>query len=497
MKKAVSKTSKVKILSIFMAILTLLSCIPSVSFAATVKNPWVGGTTNDNVFLDALEYLGYNTTQFTSNGKYGSGVSSSDRTDIGYNASGATGLETTNGKPDISAFKNNGLCCASYAAYVYFNYLPNVYGLDKSFLTRPSNPRSTTSWHTACEQWVANGTATKININASTNSSNISALNNVPIGSLLIFKNGSGYQHTAIYAGYKNGKHFQTNVGNSRGPEVQIIEGFQKDGYLTVETAYTPKYTEPLERGAVGVQKVDDTGKAVVGVKIGVYRDANCSQKIAEITTDDSGNSVYGIVDGVRVLEVGDTYYFKEISAPNGYDISSQVVSATVKKDTTTYAAVKIVDNRQGKITLTKVDDSGAVLGAGYVFGIYKDKDCTSQVSTMTTGADGKAVSEYLSAGTYYVKEKSLPESDNTHEINPTAYPVNVTFGDIVSVNGGNIINERQRGSLQLIKTSEDGVVAGLRFHITGNGIDEIITTSEDGTINKENLLLANTRLLK
>ena len=36
-------------------------------------------------------------------------------------------------------------------------------------------------------------------------------------------------------------------------------------------------------------------------------------------------------------------------------------------------------------------------------------------------------------------------------------------------------------GHIQIVKTSEDGVVAGLKFQITGNGIDQTVTTGEDG----------------
>ena len=43
-------------------------------------------------------------------------------------------------------------------------------------------------------------------------------------------------------------------------------------------------------------------------------------------------------------------------------------------------------------------------------------------------------------------------------------------------------------GHVQIVKTSEDGVVAGLKFQITGNGIDQTVTTGEDGTIRVENL---------
>lgn len=43
-------------------------------------------------------------------------------------------------------------------------------------------------------------------------------------------------------------------------------------------------------------------------------------------------------------------------------------------------------------------------------------------------------------------------------------------------------------GHAQIVKTSEDGVVAGLKFQITGNGMDQTVTTGKDGTIKVENL---------
>lgn len=44
-------------------------------------------------------------------------------------------------------------------------------------------------------------------------------------------------------------------------------------------------------------------------------------------------------------------------------------------------------------------------------------------------------------------------------------------------------------GHIKLKKTSEDGNVSGLRFHITGNGIDRIYTTDKDGYITIQNLV--------
>ena len=43
-------------------------------------------------------------------------------------------------------------------------------------------------------------------------------------------------------------------------------------------------------------------------------------------------------------------------------------------------------------------------------------------------------------------------------------------------------------GSLSLRKTAEDGKVAGIPFRITGNGIDRVVNTGEDGFIQVSDL---------
>ncbi len=43
-------------------------------------------------------------------------------------------------------------------------------------------------------------------------------------------------------------------------------------------------------------------------------------------------------------------------------------------------------------------------------------------------------------------------------------------------------------GHVQIVKTSEDGIVEGLRFQITGNGIDKTVVTGKNGKIKVENL---------
>ena len=51
---------------------------------------------------------------------------------------------------------------------------------------------------------------------------------------------------------------------------------------------------------------------------------------------------------------------------------------------------------------------------------------------------------------------------------------------------------EIKAGTLQLVKTSEDGEVSGIPFHISGNGIEKDVATGPDGTIRVDNLQAGN-----
>ncbi|MFR2505894.1 MAG: peptidoglycan DD-metalloendopeptidase family protein, partial [Acutalibacteraceae bacterium] len=49
-------------------------------------------------------------------------------------------------------------------------------------------------------------------------------------------------------------------------------------------------------------------------------------------------------------------------------------------------------------------------------------------------------------------------------------------------------VNVEMNGSLKIVKTSEDGNVAGVRFNVTGNGVNTTVQTGPDGTITIPNL---------
>lgn len=190
----------------------------------------------DNLFLDSLVYTGYNLEKHRSDNLMWVYVLAANKrgkgwlSNIGYGG-GSTGYETNEqGLPDIAKFERGGLVCATYVAYVYFNYLPNVAGIDVSGIEKAEDPLLANSWYVAAQKWVEDGYAKNITYTASKNGNYIKFEpdEQIPIGSLMVFqdyKNRNGHgTHVALYAGYKNGYHWVYHVGNDNGPEFCAVE---------------------------------------------------------------------------------------------------------------------------------------------------------------------------------------------------------------------------------------------------------------------------------
>ena len=117
-----------RILSMLLAVLMLISMMPTSVFAAPASD--IPAEMLDNVFLDALEYTGYKVQAQRDDGtifkKYSGGATAYlSKISYGLNKYGtetvaksgtATGLA-----PDIAGFESSGLCCASFVSYVYYN----------------------------------------------------------------------------------------------------------------------------------------------------------------------------------------------------------------------------------------------------------------------------------------------------------------------------------------------------------------------------------------
>ena len=194
---------------------------------------------NDNVFLDALEYTGYNLDKHRQDGLMWTYILSNDKkhrgwlSDITYGG-GSFGTETKDGLPDIEKFERGGLVCASFATYVYFNYLPNVAKIDTSSLARPEMTYNADSFYRACKKWLKEGYTYNIGFTAKNNPGGIyfEEDEEIPIGSIIAFRNidepgKDEADHITIYVGKQNGYHWVIQTGNKNGPEFCAVERFK------------------------------------------------------------------------------------------------------------------------------------------------------------------------------------------------------------------------------------------------------------------------------
>ena len=195
-------------------------------------------------------------------------------------------------------------------------------------------------------------------------------------------------------------------------------------------------------RGWIKIQKsssdpvlsAGNSSYSLAGAVYGVYKDAACTNKVDEITTNSSG---WGECKDWH--DYG-TYYVKEISAPKGYKLDSTVYSATI--DNSSGNTIYVSDAPfKGWVKLQK-SSSNPVLSAGNssyslagaVYGVYKDAACTNKVDEITTNSSGWGeCKDWHGYGTYYVKEISAPKG---FELDTTVYAqvINCETGNTVNV---------------------------------------------------------------
>ena len=164
------------------------------------------------------------------------------------------------------------------------------------------------------------------------------------------------------------------------------------------------------QMGKVRVQKTnadDSLGSHSLAGAVFEVRDS-AGTLVDTITTDNTGKAES------KELVLG-TYSVNEITAPNGFVLNSTPKNVTISYGSQTaaviYGDVNIPNKPQaGQITVQKTNadsDMGDYALSGAVFEIYSGD---TVVDTLTTDADGKAVSKLLPLGAYIIKEKAAPE---------------------------------------------------------------------------------------
>lgn len=485
------KTFK-KLLAILLTVVTVIGILPLSVFAAPASD--IPDEMLDNVYLDALAHTGYDVQGLKDNGqifkKYGSMVDDSILSNISYDTGFAnegtetvTDSSTVSGKaPNLACFEKYGLCCASYCSYVYFNYLPNIVGIDTSDYIRPTNLKSSGAWSTAAEKWVDSGLAREIKFKQSSDGKTFTADEEIPIGSLIVFTASGTVSHVGLYAGKYNGKNFITHVGNSRGPEIITMEGLSKNGAAEfVSSVIVPEIIE--ENGVIEVYKKDTNGKALSGaIFVATHKETGTQYKIGP--TNSNGYAV-----SQERLPYG-TYAVKETVFPTNYQASGKsewtVTLNSGNQGTVTINAVN--EQIPGKVQIVKTSEDGKVDGISFrITGNGVDK-------TVKTENDGKITISDLKPGTYTITEavedKYEPQETRTATV-VSGQTSTITFN-----------NTLKRGNLEVTKTSEDGLNEGVKFHLygishSGLKVDEYAVTDKNGIAIFNDVLIGNNYTLE
>ncbi|MGB4024747.1 MAG: SpaA isopeptide-forming pilin-related protein [Acutalibacteraceae bacterium] len=150
-----------------------------------------------------------------------------------------------------------------------------------------------------------------------------------------------------------------------------------------------------------------------------------------------------------------------------------------VSDPVTGYVKMKV---SYGSCQIVKTSEDGKVDGINFTI------SGNGVNQTVTTANGGKFQIDNLMPGVYTVTEQSIDKyvPQETHR-------VTVVAGQVATVNFNNVL---KRGNLQVIKSSEDNLVEGVKFHLYGTSlagiaVDEYAVTDKNGVATFKDVLIS------
>ena len=194
-----------------------------------------------------------------------------------------------------------------------------------------------------------------------------------------------------------------------------------------------------VEKGGLSIQKISGNSSlttnnsyySLAGADYRIYSDRNCTNRVATIRTDAKGYAA----TANDALNAG-TYYVKEATPSQGYELDKNVYVYTVKAGVTASQNKKTSTEppKQGKINLLKVSAKPEVTDgnenyslAGAEYSVYRNSACTDYVNKIVTDDKGNGSLGNLPLGIYYVKETKASQG---YILDKTVYTVDISKGN-------------------------------------------------------------------
>ena len=234
-----------------------------------------------------------------------------------------------------------------------------------------------------------------------------------------------------------------------------------KDVKFTITKVYKADNTVKIN----GISPIDGS-QAIYGV----YTDKACKNKAGEIKIDKNGSGSIELPNK--------QYYVKEIKAPTGYSLSTEVFALNANENVNVTE-----DYLKGNIIINKTAEDGII--GQREFRVTWTQNGKSHSKTAKTNSSG--IAEFKGLNVYDLTSKKAI-SYTISEINvdtryetPKAKNVKLTDGDIDLTVNVKFNNELKTGSIKINKQSEDNQNGGREFTVTGNGKTYSIKTGSDG----------------
>lgn len=232
--------------------------------------------------------------------------------------------------------------------------------------------------------------------------------------------------------------YFATNTGNPALPvgTVVIKEEKAPEGYSLSDVVFYRHISEEIAEIAkdtntpinvpinempakayVGINKLNQSGIGVANAVYGLYSDSACASLYDKLTTNVDGKCTFA-----KSVDVGKTYYIKEITAPTGYELDDTVypVIANEENSTVETAVIQTIyeDAVKADLKIKKSSTDGIVSNLWFAISDSLGNEYNA-VSTDKNGeATVKGLRVYDDKGnkiTYTVKELGFKTTLGSH----------------------------------------------------------------------------------